>query len=46
MELKLATIKCEKCGEEGYIESWRVGVNDTGKLTRVCPNCSYEQIIN
>jgi len=45
MELKLATIKCEKCKQEGYIESWKVGLTADGKLARLCPNCNHEQII-
>lgn len=42
MEMKLATIKCKHCDEEFYIESWRVGVNDTGQLIIVCPECGRE----
>lgn len=45
MELKLATIKCKKCEEESYIESWKLGTDDLGNLVRVCNYCGYEEII-
>ncbi len=43
--MKLATIKCEYCNEEFYIKSWKVGINDIGKLIRVCPECNREVVV-
>lgn len=39
IQLKPATIKCEKCKEESLISLWQVGLSNEGELIRVCPLC-------